>query len=95
MDAIARKLKNLISNLANKGTRMVPETRSGSNGLILYGEDSPTLTVNNFLLTFHSVKMLTVYQVINLLLAEKSNNTVAMLKSVEEIKSALHRVYLP
>ena len=52
MDAIARKLKNLISNLANKGTRMVPETRSGSNGLILYGEDSPTLTVNYFFINF-------------------------------------------
>ena len=27
--------------VAKKGTRMAPETKSGSNGLILYGEDSP------------------------------------------------------
>ena len=27
--------------VAKKGTRMSPEMKSGSNGLILYGEDSP------------------------------------------------------
>ena len=40
---------------------------------------------------FYEVLM-KLYQVINQLLAVKSNNTVAMLKSVEEMKSALHHV---
>ena len=66
---------------------MVPEMKSGSNGLILYGEDSPILKVI-FIVFFHCVNQL--FQEMNRLLAEKNNNTVVMLKSVDEIKSALH-----
>ena len=65
---------------------MVPEMRSGSNGLILYGEDSPILKV--IFMHFYCIDHL--YQGMNQLLAEKNNNTVVMLKSVDEIKSALH-----
>ena len=66
---------------------MVPEMKSGSNGLILYGEDSPILKVI-FIGFFHCVNQL--FQEMNRLLAEKNNNTVVMLKSVDAIKSALH-----
>ena len=87
MDVTAKMQKNLISSLAKKGTRMVPEMRSGSNGLILYGEDSPILKVI-FIHLFYCIDHL--YQGMNRQLAEKNSNTVVMLKSVDEIKSALH-----